>query len=302
MTLYLGIDVGGTDIKYALLDHRGTFLKQGKTPTPTTNLDDFLNALDKLVYEVKDEISGIAMSMPGKIDRDTGFMYTGGALSHFIFNLPLGELLEARYQLPVTIENDAKCAAQAEAWLGNLKDVQSGVVIILGTGIGGGIILNREIWRGFKGSAGEISNLPTNYENLYGPGQFWAALNGYKGLTHPYEKCKGLEKNTIDGKTFFEAYHNHDEDAIRCFDHFVDTLVSGIITIQTVLDVEKYCIGGGISAQDCLIEAIASKVNDYFSKLTYTPLNPPIIERCLFKNDANIIGALKTYFDLKKSH
>lgn len=298
--MYLGIDVGGTEIKYALLDEQAHFISQDHCPTPTTNLEDFLEALDAIVLPHKKDIQGIAMSMPGKIDTATGYMYTGGSLSHFIFNIPLGEQLSQRYQCPVSIENDAKCAALAESWLGALKDYDHGVVIILGTGIGGGIILNREVWRGFKGSAGEISNLPTDYHDLYNPCTQWSFLNGYKSLTYPYETRKGLPHGSISGRDFFDAYHAQDADAVSCFETYIDTMVAGIITIQTVLDVEIYCIGGGISAQDCLIAAISKKVDEYFTKNVYTPLNKPHITRCQFKNDANIIGALKTFLNLKK--
>mgnify|MGYP004605885667 FL=1 len=295
MEKFLVIDVGGTGIKYAIMDEKGNFLSEGQTPTPKESLDVFLETLDTVVLPVKDEVAGIAMSMPGKIDNKTGYMYTGGALS-YIHNIALGEILNERYHLPVTIENDAKCAANAEMWLGNLANVNSGMVIILGTGIGGGIVIDRKVWRGFKGSAGEISNLPTQYKDLYGKGNSWASINGYQGLTRPFEAKKGLEKGSVNGKVFFEAYHNGDEDAKVVFDEFIATLTAGIVSLQTVLDVEKYCIGGGISAQNVLIEATQKAIDEYFERSPYTPLNKPQIDRCKFLNGANLVGALNNFF------
>lgn len=295
MSQYLTIDVGGTAIKYAIMDEKATIISNGETPTPHQDMDGFLSALDSVVLPVKAEVEGIAISMPGKIDNVHGFAYTGGAL-RYIKDTPMKDILEERYQLPVAIENDGKCAALAEAWQGNLSDVDSGVVVILGTGIGGGIVLNKKLWRGTLGSAGELSALPTNFESN-DMRNCWAVLNGYVGLTGPYAAIKGLDISEVNGRTFFEALHSGDEDAKKIFDHFITTLTAGIINIQAVLDVEKYCIGGGISAQDILIDALRDSVAGYFANSRITPLNPPKIDRCAFRNGANLIGALKNFFD-----
>jgi len=297
MSKYLTIDVGGTAIKYAVMDEKANHLSKGETPTLRDNMEEFLGALDTIVLPVKDEVEGIAISLPGKIDNARGFAYTGGALSNFIMNTPVKDILEERYHLPVAIENDGKCAALAEAWLGNLSDVNSGVVVILGTGIGGGVVLDKKVWRGHLGSAGELSALPTNYNDATDMRSCWAVLNGYKGLTRPYESLKGLEKNEVDGRKFFTDLLAGDEIAKQVFDHFITTLTTGIISIQAVLDVEKFCIGGGISAQDILIDSLRDSVNGYFEKSPMTPLNKPLIDRCVFRNDANLIGALKNFFD-----
>ncbi len=301
MSQYLTIDVGGTAIKYALMDEAATYLGTGETPTLRGSMEEFLEALDTVILPHKDEVAGIAFSMPGRIDIDRGFAYTGGALSNFIHNTPVKEILEDRYNLPVWIENDGKCAALAEAWLGNLNDVQSGVVVILGTGIGGGIVLNRKVWRGMNGSAGELSGLPVDYTKGAEKSTMWAYLNGYGGLTAPYAAKKGLDRKAVDGRKFFDAYHQGDPDAKEVFDYFIQTLTAGIITCQAILDVDKYCIGGGISAQDVLIDAAKESVHHYFKvNEGKTAFNEPKVDRCLFRNDANLIGALRNFLDQQK--
>lgn len=296
MQYYLAIDVGGTAIKYALMDERGEVLSKSEIPTLRSCMEEFLSALDCIVLPVKNQIKGIAMSMPGKIDHIRGFSYTGGALT-FFKDIPTKDLLEERYHLPVAIENDGKCAALAEAWLGNLKDVNSGVVVILGTGIGGGIVLNKQVWRGFLGSAGELSPIPTNYLDATEMQTSFAKLNGVCGLIEPYCQLKNIDFQDMNGRIFFDQLAQGDEVAQKVFDHFIATLTSGIITIQAVLDVEKFCIGGGISAQEILIERLRESIHRYFEKLPLTPLNPPLIDRCAFRNDANLIGALKNFLD-----
>ena len=141
MKTYLVIDVGGTNIKYALMKEDLSFVDKGEIETPKTNLDDFVNALVLLYEARKDQVDGMAFSLPGLIDSTKGFMYTGGALSHYLFNVNLVEMMQARTGVPVTIENDGKCAALAELWKGSLKGVDIGMVLTVGTGIGGGLVV-----------------------------------------------------------------------------------------------------------------------------------------------------------------
>ena len=160
MKTYLSIDVGGTAIKYGLLHENGTILSTDSVPTPKDSIEGFYKTLDEIVSPVLQMISGIAISMPGRIDNQTGHVHTGGAISSYMTNVPLGTLLSERYHLPVAIENDGKCAALAELWLGNLKDVDSGAVMLVGYGIGGGIILNRRLYRGIHAWRPEASAFP----------------------------------------------------------------------------------------------------------------------------------------------
>lgn len=298
MKKFLAIDVGGTDIKYAIMDEEANFISQGDTPTLRENMDEFLSALDSIVLPVKDEVEGIAMSMPGRIDNKTGYCYTGGALSNFLINVPMGDILNKRYNLPVTIENDGKCAVLAEAWKGNLSDVSSGVVLVLGSAIGGGILLDNKVWRGFHGASGEVSNLPTDFSHLDDMRNCWAFKNGVYGYVLPYSQAKQVDPKTINGKVFFQDLLNGDEMAKTVFENFIKTLLAGMIGIQSVLDVEKFCIGGGISAQDILIESAQAAVKGYFEQVKgMTPLIEPKIDRCKFRNGANLIGALKNFYD-----
>lgn len=100
--------------------------------------------------------------MPGRLDPIKGYAFTSGAVM-YLNETPIKDILEKRYRLPVSVDNDGKCAAQAEAWKENLSDVNSGIVIILGTGIGGGVILNHELWRGTHGTAGELCRQRASY-------------------------------------------------------------------------------------------------------------------------------------------
>lgn len=287
---YLTIDVGGTAIKYNIVDENIEIFEKGSIDT---NKEDIFYSLDQVITPYLDQIDGIALSFPGLINVDEGIAHTGGSLKN-ISDLPLKSILEDKYKKKVWIENDGKCAALAELWKGNLKDVKSGVTIGLGTGIAGGIILNGELYRGVDGSAAEFSSILENFDNP-NEASSWHQNGSYKGLIIPYAEAKGLNPNDIDGRKFFENYHNGDEDAIRVLNDYAKVVATGIINIQVILNVEKFCIGGGISSQDALINEIKSVIHDYFEIKSSKVFREPIVDRCLFENNAGCVGALYNF-------
>ena len=138
MKQYLALDLGGTYIKYALMGDDGGFLKQGRAKSPMDSMESLMDTIQEIGREFEGQYQGAAVSMPGRIDTKKGIAYTGGAF-RFIKDAPMGQYFEERLHVPVTVVNDGKCAASAEAWSGALSDVDSGAVLVLGTGIGGGI-------------------------------------------------------------------------------------------------------------------------------------------------------------------
>ena len=139
MKQYLLIDIGGTFIKYSLADEQARKISGGKVPTPLTNMDDLLAVIEGFAAPLQGQFVGCAISMPGRIDTRNGIAHTGGMLSAFMWEQPFAAQVEARLGVPVTIANDGKCAAAAEGWTGALAGVENGLVLVLGTGIGGGI-------------------------------------------------------------------------------------------------------------------------------------------------------------------
>ncbi len=283
----LVIDVGGTFIKYAVMTEQAEILSRGKIPTPMSGREQFLSAISELYNSV--EVEGIALSLPGVIDAERGICITSGALGYNT-GCNVVEELEKICGVKVTVENDAKCAALAEARIGSLADVSDGFVMIFGTGVGGAFIKNHEVHRGKHFSAGEISftfdtALDNDEANIFG------SLCSTRGLIKSYAQIKNLSTDEITGEKFFEAVTGNETVALECLDRFARQIAAKIFDIQMLLDVEKFAIGGGISAQESFISAIRSnldKVYDNsiikFSKVDVVP--------CKFLNDANLIGAL----------
>lgn len=161
MKKYLTFDIGGTNLKYALIDENGQILEKDRIKTNAEDLDAFMESMYQVADKYQDAFSGIAVCAPGKIDTENKIIYFGGALP-FLDGLNLQETLGQKYGVPISVENDGKTAALSEQWLGELRGVDTGVAITLGTGVGGGIIVNNRILHGWTFQAGELSWMITN--------------------------------------------------------------------------------------------------------------------------------------------
>ena len=303
MKQYLLIDIGGTFIKYSLADEQARKISGGKVPTPLTNMDDLLAAIEGFAAPLQGQFVGCAISMPGRIDTRNGIAHTGGMLSAFMWEQPFAAQVEARLGVPVTIANDGKCAAAAEGWTGALAGVENGLVLALGTGIGGGIILNGKVLMGAHAAAGEVSGLVSNMAAMetetfemnkvetFSDAPLWAGAASATGLIREYARQKklSLQGPLPTGEEIFAAYN-----ALKLFARRVAV---GILSLQNVLDVEKVAIGGGISAAEALLPAIQAELDWLFERCTVMPTVKPELVRCRYGNDANLIGALKLFFE-----
>lgn len=294
---YLILDVGGTAIKYALMTEKLNFLDKGKVKTPKDSIQDFIEIIGNIYDKYKDDIEGMALSIPGILDSNTGYMYTGGSLEYNA-DKNMIEILEERCNTKITIENDGKCAALAELWKGNLQECENGVVILLGTGVGGGIIKDRRLYKGKHFFAGEFSFISSNMNVMTNnPDNCWGILNGSDGLLNYFAEIKNLNRDEVDGITFFWYANNGDKDALDILNKFTYKTAIAIMNLQCVLDADKYLIGGGISEQDILIKYIKKNIDDYHSQYSQFKcfFPKPVVERCKFRNDSNLIGALYSF-------
>lgn len=293
---YLVLDIGGTFIKYAIMTREAQFVEQGKVPAVTTSEETMLASLADVRKAVEGfEYEGVAVSMPGRIDTARGWAHTGGAFE-WLSEYPAAEKYGAIFGKPCTIANDGKCAAIAESWTGALADVESGAVIVLGTGIGGGIVLNGKVWMGCSGGAGELSWLMCDYPLVSDESvanvspAIWTGHISAHSISKQFAERKGLD--SADGVMLFDAYDKGDEDAIAVLNDYSRWAAAGIINLQAVLDLPRYAIGGGISARPETTSLIREGVDHIFSIRKGLPFSKPEIVTCKFGNEANLIGAL----------
>lgn len=287
---YLSMDIGGTFIKYGILDHSGNLIFKNKKPT-SKNINELILDLSKIIEEQSIKISGIGISTPGKVDTEKGIIYGGGNLS-YLHNCPIVSILYKKYGIPVAVENDGKAAALAEMWLGNLQDVDDGAAIILGTGIGGGIVLDKKLRKGKHYSAGEVSFMINNSEEASD-----LKFHGFNASAVRMVKTIGeylCLTDPLDGEVVFQAIIEGDTFANRVFKNYCDSIAQLINNIQCTLDLEKYVIGGGISSQKILIKEIRKSFNSLIEKEPFLQksIHCPLIEPARFNNDANLYGAV----------
>ena len=277
MKKILTVDVGGTFTKYAVMNDSAKIFERGKIPTPLDGKENFYSELHKL-YKIFD-VEGIALSLPGVVDSARGILIKSLALN-FCNGCNIVDELGKICGCRVTIENDSRCAALAEAKLGALADVDDGFVILFGTMIGGAFIKNHEVYKGFNNSAGEISFIRDDDKIFSDYCSVPALLKNYS----PNEN--------ITGENFFRAVEN-DVSAQKILDEFTRKIAEKIFNIQMIIDVKKFAIGGGISAQKIFIDSISENLKKIYAE-SPVEFNCVEIVPCQFFNDANLIGALMT--------
>ena len=296
---YMVFDVGGTAIKYSVMDEKLQRFSEGEVATPQDTKEHFYRVLEEIYLPHKEETAGVAVSMPGFIDIEKGFVDFPGALAYNSGQM-VGPELSGRFGCPVHIANDGKCAAVAEYWRGELRGCRTGAVMILGTGIGGGMIVNGQLVNGIHFTAGEFSFLQTNPSDWNSVQGIFAWNSSTRALLERYKEAKGIpQEKPMNGYEFFALYHAGDPDARAVLDRMAFTAAAQIYNMSVVLDLETVAIGGGISRQDVVIEILREKVAEVYASgpnfMCDYRLRAPRIVRCHFGSEANQVGALYLY-------
>ena len=295
---YAVVDVGGTFIKYAVMTAEGEFLQKGKIPTETQDLNLFLESIANIYREAaanQGDIAGVALSMPGFLDVETGYAYNGGGV-RCVKEINLIEALRERIPVPVTMENDARCAALAELWHGNLAGCRNAAAVILGTGVGGGIIVNGEILRGKHFVAGELSYFMLEDMGVeFDEKTIAARAASARGLVSMVAEAKGIPEEELDGVKVFRMIDDGDAAVREILWKFAGNVARLICNIQIIIDPERVVVGGGISTQPLLIEMIRDQARNMMKLFSWTELPVPDIVPCKFFNDSNLIGALYSH-------
>ncbi len=297
MKSYIVFDIGGSSVKHAIMTEEGEFIKKGSYKSERDNFDSFKASMISEIEKAKEEynIAGVAVSAPGGVDSDTGLIGGASALPCIhgpnfkkIFGEDLGITLE--------MENDANCAALGEVWLGSAKDNNDVLFVVCGTGIGGAVIKDKKIHKGNNLHGGEFGYFILDSEINGQDSIFrtWSEVGATGALLRRVAKAKGISENEIDGRKIFELAESGDEICIKAIDDFYFYNALGIFNIQYTYDPEKIVIGGAISGREDFIDKINEKLDIIMNKIKDAKIRP-IIEKCKFENDSNLLGALFNY-------
>ncbi|MFF2449588.1 ROK family protein [Neobacillus sp. NPDC058068] len=290
MKAYMVFDIGGTYIKYAVMDDHANKLESGKIPTPSAGLEPFLQNITDIVkqYARSFELQGIALSSPGAVDVGTGFIGGASAIP-YIHGVCMTDLLKERTGLEVSIENDANCAALAEGWLGAARDTDYYICVVIGTGIGGSIVMNQSILRGATLHGGEFGYMIMESSANHPLRATWSQMASTNALVKEVERRKSLDKGTLTGEDVFRLAADGDPIARECISNLYKKLAIGIYNLKYALDPQKILIGGGISKRPDVIKGINDELAQLKDEISTLDIS---VEACQFDNDANLIGAL----------
>ncbi|MBQ2275771.1 MAG: ROK family glucokinase [Lachnospiraceae bacterium] len=302
-----GVDLGGTTVKLGLFGVEGNILDKWEIPTRKENqgayiLGDIAEALNKKLEErniPKYNVAGVGMGVPGPI-KDDGTVMKCVNLGWDIFNV--AEELSKLMDLPVKVGNDANMAALGESWQGGGKGFKNVVMVTLGTGVGGGIIVDGKMIAGTNGAGGEIGHITMNTEETASCGcgkkgcleQYASAtgiVNSAKKLLASSDKPSALrELDEVTCKDIFDCAKANDELAKELVESLGKNLGLALAHISCVVDPEVFVIGGGVSkAGDILLEVIQK----YYVQYAFHASRNTKFALAKLGNDAGMYGGAK---------
>lgn len=280
---YICIDIGGTSIKYGIIDQNFNIIFKNSMPTEAHLgkngiLDKIFNIIEKCKSQCNPK--GVCISTAGMVDCEKGSIIYANELIPNYTGTNIKDEVEKKYNIPCEVENDVNCAGLAEANKGAGINSKTCFCLTVGTGIGGCILLNGKIFRG-SGGAGCIGYLPINNNKF-------ESLAAASVLTRNIAQRKNLEN--ISGEKVFSLYEQGDKICKEELEKMINCLSIGISSICYIISPDTIIIGGGIMARFDIIEPL---LNQALNKNIIPEIRKNVILKCAkFKNDAGMIGAL----------
>jgi len=315
--LYVGVDIGGTNVKSGIVDENGTILARDERKTlahesleaPVNQIVDSISEVVRRGGAAISDIGGIGIGSPGPLSAREGKILRAGNLPHWV-NFPLAAVIKERLSIETYLQNDATVFAYGEWWMGAGRGLDDFFALTLGTGIGGGAVSGGKLLTGFNDNACEIGHTTIEYN---GP-QCWC---GQKGCLELYSSATGLVRMTreelinehiesslteyrtrpegLTSKIIFSAAENGDELALSMFDKAGYLLGIGIINALNLLNFEKAAVGGGLARAGDLIlkparRALADRgFQSYNHMVSIVPAERP--------DESAILGAVRLVLD-----
>lgn len=291
---HLGIDIGGTYIKYALVDQDFHIIKKWKKKTMKMDTkDDFY---DNLCQDIDTQnIDYIGVSAPGIIDNDSNVLSKAAETVSVMFQTNINHEISQRLLKPVFAMNDAKAAGLCELRFGNAKGSRMSAFLIIGTGVGGCVYQDEYDITGVNHLAGEFSCLPFAMKD----GKM-ISLSHYASIPALVEIYNHKTTNHLQyGIDVCKLYLSGDYQAIEAVEEWCQNIIFALNTMVICYNPEIICIGGGISEEDWFIEKIQKMFQDSLPK-RFVHLITTRVNRCAYHNDANILGAISNAYERTK--
>lgn len=283
----LSFDIGGSSVKYAVIEKTGKILAKGKKTTPQEK-EEFFRLIENVAasYRRAYTIEGAGFSFPGAVDDVSGVIGGSSALP-YIHDFPIRQELERRLSLPAALENDANCAALGESWLGVGKEHEDLVFLVIGTGIGGAVVKGKRIHHGKHLHGGEFGYMVSDASH-----RILSDMGSTRILAERVADAKGLPREEMDGRKAFALADAGDADALQAVSAMYEALAMAIYNLQYAIDPEIFVLGGAVSERPGFAEEIGKRVDIILKDVGVARIRP-VIRPAQFGNDANLLGAVR---------
>lgn len=283
----MAFDLGGTSVKYGTYVEN-ELINKGNFITPDS-LEELMEEMTAVINK-QEKIEGVAISAPGSVNQKDRVIEGISAIPYIHF-IPIYDLFEKEFGVPVTIENDANCAGLCEVERGAAKDGENIVFFVLGTGMGGSVFINRQLYTG---------------SHMYG-GEFGMSLNsngktGSKNgtLVAAAQKYNEEMGTNLDGIQLLDLYDQGQTEAVKIIDQMFNAIAEILYNVQVIIDPDTIVLGGGISNRATLSEELTVRMDKHLEELDILGAKPKIVN-AQYKNDANLYGAVINYKKQSKS-
>ena len=305
----IGIDVGGTNVKIALVGENGNILNSNSVPTraemgyeyTVNNIKEAIHVLLKETGSNSKDIQGIGFGFPGQVNYKSGIVRLAPNIPGWV-EVPIAKMIEDEFHIPTRADNDVRCAALGELNFGAGKGCENLICITVGTGIGSGLIVNGKLVRGAANAAGEIGHIKLQMHDgpICGCGdagcmEAFASGPSIVAMAEEYiaggksTKYRELANPDITPRIVFEAAKAGDPVAIRIFKIMGEYIGIGLSSVINLLNPEKVIIGGGVAASgDFLMDSIKETVKRRAMKIAGETVQ---IVPAELGNTAGVIGA-----------
>jgi glucokinase len=293
----VGVDVGGTNLRLALADLRGTILTRWSSSAvglrgPEAVIERICAGVSLMLQEVsipQESLRSIAIGVPGVADVERGIVIATSYLMGWK-DVPLRALLESELNVPVVVDNDVNMAAIGEQWAGSARDAKDFVFLALGTGIGAGIVLNGNLHRGSSWAAGEIgymllpgaAQMPETSDQ---PGALESMIGG-EGIKAQWKKFRSAEETALNSTEIFDLALDGNPRAQALLHQSATMLAQAVYNISLILNCPLFVLGGTVGLHSALCDA-AQKVLDRW----IVPGNPRLV-RSTLGTEAQLMGSL----------
>lgn len=301
----LSFDVGGTFIKYAVIDNMGNIHLRDKVKTPKHSCNETIPALMLEIYRIIEKnfiIECIGISTAGQVNSEKSLVHFATDTLPNYTGTNFGKLIGEKLNLPIFVDNDVNSAAIGEMWMGSGKNIKNFLCVTLGTGVGGAIVINGEVYRGANFSAGEIGHfamIPNGEKCTCGLNGCYERYASTSALIRMYkEALKTEDSEEYTGEYILDLYYKGDLVAKEVYEKFLDNIAYGLASLSHILDPSLIIIGGGISAQG---KPFFDEINKRFKKFALKVYSDNIvIKQAELVNDAGVMGAAYNAFSTIK--